>query len=106
MVSTHVLDATRGGPAAELAVRLEGVDGAVLGAGRTDADGRVSDLAARPLQPGVHRLVFDTGAYHATHGQDTFYPLVVLTFAITDAQCQYHVPLLLSPYAYSTYRGS
>ncbi|GAA1642977.1 hydroxyisourate hydrolase [Nonomuraea maheshkhaliensis] len=96
--STHVLDAVTGRPAAGLRVRLEH-DGRVVAEGRTDADGRLKgwDPAA-----GVHRVVFDTGAYLT----ETFYPEVVVTFTVTDPAQHYHVPLLLSPYAYSTYRGS
>ncbi|MEU8398595.1 hydroxyisourate hydrolase [Nonomuraea sp. NPDC048892] len=96
--STHVLDAVTGRPAAGLRVRLEH-DGRVVAEGRTDADGRLKgwDPAA-----GVHRVVFDTGAYL----KETFYPEVVVTFTVTDPAQHYHVPLLLSPYAYSTYRGS
>jgi 5-hydroxyisourate hydrolase len=96
--STHVLDAVTGRPAAGLRVRLEH-DGRVVAEGRTDADGRLKgwDPAA-----GVHRVVFDTGAYL----EETFYPEVVVTFTVTDPAQHYHVPLLLSPYAYSTYRGS
>jgi 5-hydroxyisourate hydrolase len=104
-VTTHVLDATLGRPAAGVPVRLEGPGGAVLGSTRTGADGRAG-LADGPLQEGAHRLVFDTGSYFAARGQDSFYPQVVLTFAVTDPLQHYHVPLLLSPYAYSTYRGS
>ncbi|AQZ64883.1 5-Hydroxyisourate Hydrolase (HIUase) [[Actinomadura] parvosata subsp. kistnae] len=96
--STHVLDAVTGRPAAGLRVRLEH-DGRVIAEGRTDDDGRIGGW-----QPGagVHRVVFDTGAYL----KDTFYPEVVVTFTITDPGRHHHVPLLLSPYAYSTYRGS
>ncbi|MFG1701776.1 hydroxyisourate hydrolase [Nonomuraea sp. M3C6] len=96
--STHVLNAVTGLPAAGLRVRLEH-GGQVIAEGRTDDDGRVKgwDPGA-----GVHRVVFDTGAYLP----ETFYPEVVITFTVTDPQRHYHVPLLLSPYAYSTYRGS
>jgi 5-hydroxyisourate hydrolase len=104
-LSTHVLDAARGRPAAGVPVRLErrADDGwAPVAHGVTDDDGRlsnwVSDLAA-----GVHRLVFDTGAYL---GEAAFYPEVVVTFTITEPAEHHHVPLLLSPFAYSTYRGS
>jgi 5-hydroxyisourate hydrolase len=102
-ISTHVLDAARGRPAAGVPVRLERRDGDAWRAvadGRTDSDGRLAGLAA---VPGVHRLVFDTGAYL---GADAFYPEVVITFRVADAGQRYHVPLLLSPFAYSTYRGS
>ncbi|MEV0384480.1 hydroxyisourate hydrolase [Nonomuraea sp. NPDC050643] len=96
--STHVLDAVTGRPAAGLRVRLEH-DGRVVAEGRTDDDGRI-----KGWEPGagIHRVVFDTGAYL----KETFYPEVVVTFTVTDPAQHHHVPLLLSPYAYSTYRGS
>ncbi|GLY74049.1 hydroxyisourate hydrolase [Actinoallomurus iriomotensis] len=100
-LSTHVLDAARGRPAAGVPVRLERRDGAGwrhVADARTDEDGRVRDLPA-PAE-GVHRLVFDTT------GQSDFYPEVAVAFTVTDPGEHYHVPLLLSPYAYSTYRGS
>ncbi|MEU6710755.1 hydroxyisourate hydrolase [Nonomuraea sp. NPDC046802] len=96
--STHVLDAVTGRPAEGLLVRLEH-DGRVIAEGRTDDDGRIKGWNPGA---GVHRVVFDTGAYL----KDTFYPEVVITFTVTDPGGHYHVPLLLSPYAYSTYRGS
>ncbi|MFC4007665.1 hydroxyisourate hydrolase [Nonomuraea purpurea] len=96
--STHVLDAVTGRPAEGLRVRLEH-DGRVVAEGRTDDDGRIKGWTPGA---GVHRVVFDTGAYL----KDTFYPEVVITFTVTDPGGHYHVPLLLSPYAYSTYRGS
>jgi 5-hydroxyisourate hydrolase len=101
-LSTHVLDATSGRPAAGLAVRLEDADGGSrIAEATTDADGRVGKLVA-DLEPGVYRLVFDTGAYFP----QTFYPQVVVTFRAEGPEQHYHVPLLLSPFAYSTYRGS
>ena len=71
---------------------------------RTDQDGRISEFDSPG--PGVHRIRFDTGAYFAARGVDTFYPEVAVTFVVTDAASHYHVPLLLSPFAFSTYRGS
>lgn len=103
-LTTHVLDAARGCPAVDVAVRLEGADGGVHTTGRTGGDGRAT-LASEPLPEGSYRLVFGSGPYFAARGQETFYPEVVVTFTVTAAQ-RYHVPLLLSPYAYSTYRGS
>jgi 5-hydroxyisourate hydrolase len=106
-LSTHVLDATTGRPAEGVGVRLESnEDGAWRQAaeGVTDADGRVRDLGAPAA--GIHRLVFDTGAWFARRGTPCFYPEVAITFEITEAAAHHHVPLLLSPYAYSTYRGS
>jgi len=111
-LSTHVLDTVSGEPAVGLAVRLgqrkgSGVDeGWVeLSAAETDADGRVRDLAPDGLHPGTYRLVFATAAYFAATGQAGFYPEVAISFTVTDER-HYHVPLLLSPFAFSTYRGS
>ncbi|MCW2494146.1 hydroxyisourate hydrolase [Jatrophihabitans sp.] len=101
-VSTHVLDAVRGVPAAGVAVHLTGASGKGLRSAVTDADGRVPDLAGE-LEPGVYRLTFDVAGYL---GPDTFYPEVTITFRIAEAAAHHHVPLLLSPFAYSTYRGS
>ena len=104
-ISTHVLDAALGRPAAGVAVRLEQPSGRSVEA-VTDADGRVTSFGDGPLEAGEYRLHFDTGAYFATSGRDAFYPEVVVTFRIVDAAQHHHVPLLLSPFAYSTYRGS
>jgi 5-hydroxyisourate hydrolase len=103
-LSTHVLDAALGRPAEGVAVRLSGPAGELASA-RTDADGRVRDLAGE-LPAGVYRLTFDTGGYLATTGTAGFYPEVTVTFQVTDPARHHHVPLLLSPYAYSTYLGS
>ena len=106
-LSTHVLDATAGRPAVGMPVRLEQPDGTVLAIATTDADGRIRDWAdPGAARPGTYRLVFDTGAYFLARGIATFYPEVAVMFAIGDPAEHYHVPLLLSPYAYSTYRGS
>lgn len=105
-ISTHVLDAATGRPAADLAVSLMNAQGTRIGAGRTDADGRVSELGPELLESGTYRLTFATGDYFARTGQDTFYPVVSIDFAVSRSEQQYHVPLLLSPFAYSTYRGS
>ena len=118
-ISTHVLDATMGQPAAGLEVVLSRQDGGrwqELARRRTDPDGRVSDLAAGAgltdadpsAGPGVYRIVFLTEAYLKAQSPaaETFYPEVAVTFRITDPTAHHHVPLLLSPYAYSTYRGS
>jgi 5-hydroxyisourate hydrolase len=108
-LSTHVLDAGSGLPAVGVRVTLDRRvdDGwAPLDNGTTDADGRVRDLAPGGLGAGVHRLVFATGEYFAASGQTGFYPEVLVVFEITDTSRHYHVPLLLSPYAFATYRGS
>ncbi|MFJ8815303.1 hydroxyisourate hydrolase [Amycolatopsis thermoflava] len=103
LVTTHVLDTAAGRPAADVAVRLETIDGTVIAQGHTDDDGRVRDLGPAELDPGVYRLVFDTGAYL---GPDAFFPEVTVAFRITDGTQHHHVPVLLSPFSYSTYRGS
>ncbi|MBH0778259.1 hydroxyisourate hydrolase [Nocardia bovistercoris] len=102
-LSTHVLDAVRGTPATGVGVTLYAGD-EVRGDGRTDGDGRIAALGSA-LTSGTYRLVFDTGAYFARLGVETFYPEVSITFAVTEER-HYHVPLLLSPFAFSTYRGS
>lgn len=101
-VTTHVLDAALGTPAAGVPVQLFAGD-QILATGTTDADGRIPSLGPDILASGPYRLVFDTATYFA--GAPTFYPSVTIDFAVTDA-AHYHVPLLLSPFAYSTYRGS
>lgn len=105
-LSTHVLDAVSGGPAVGVPIELTGADGAVLAEGHTDADGRIGDLGQGHLDAGRYRLRFDTAAYFAATGTRGFYPEIVIAFEITDSAAKYHVPVLLSPYAYSTYRGS
>ncbi|MBF6333826.1 hydroxyisourate hydrolase [Nocardia transvalensis] len=103
-VSTHVLDAVRGIPAVGLTVTLLAVDGTELASSATDLDGRIRELGGE-LPPDTYRLRFDTGGYFAAQQVPTFYPEVTIAFTITGDR-HYHVPLLLSPFAYSTYRGS
>jgi 5-hydroxyisourate hydrolase len=103
-VSTHVLDAVNGRPAMGLAVRLYAGE-ELLGEGVTDDDGRCR-LADGATAFGTHRLVFATGPWFAEQGREAFYPEVVLTFGVAEPAEHHHVPLLLSPFAYSTYRGS
>lgn len=108
-VTTHVLDAARGRPAAGVRVRLERAEGntwETLATEQTDSDGRCASLGPDLLEAGTYRLRFDTGAYFEERRQDAFYPEVVIGFRLTDVDQHYHVPLLLSPFAYSTYRGS
>jgi 5-hydroxyisourate hydrolase len=111
-ISTHVLDTTLGRPAAGVRVILEKIDDAgvsiSLGVGETDGDGRLRDLlpAGEMLLPGDYRLRFDTGAYFSATNRESFYPTVIVEFRVTGPASHYHVPLLLSPYGYSTYRGS
>lgn len=103
-LSTHVLDTAAGRPAVGLRVSLETAEGTLVKEAVTDADGRVGDLAA-DLPTGDHRLRFDTGAWFARQDLPTFYPEVVVAFSVADDE-HFHVPLLLSPFGYSTYRGS
>jgi 5-hydroxyisourate hydrolase len=106
-VSTHVLDASVGQPAAGVFVSLGFLSGAgweAVESGATDGDGRHRFGAA--TSPGTYRLVFGTGGYFAGRGVTAFYPEVTITFTVSEAAGHYHVPLLLSPFAYSTYRGS
>jgi 5-hydroxyisourate hydrolase len=107
-VTTHVLDTARGRPAVGVPVQLSRLDAdvsTVVGAGETDEDGRCAGLAAPELEPGTYRLHFDTAAYFQRTGQEGFFPEVSVTLLLGDAG-HVHVPLLLSPFAYSTYRGS
>lgn len=109
-LSTHVLDTTRGIPAVGVGVELLVKDAQgwrSLARTATDNNGRVLDLV-RPaeLSVGTYRLVFDTASYFLGSRQHSFYPEVMVTICVTDALAHYHVPLLLSPFSYSTYRGS
>ena len=110
-ITTHVLDTSRGRPASGVAVRLE-VEKAggwqQIGDGVTDADGRARDLSPIDLvlTAGAYRLTFATGPYFAAQEIETFYREVVIVFTVSDLAQHYHVPLLLSPFGYSTYRGS
>jgi 5-hydroxyisourate hydrolase len=103
-VSTHVLDSVLGRPAAGVAVRLFAGE-ELLAEGVTDRDGRCR-LTGGATGAGTHRLVFATGQWFAEQGREAFYPEVVLTFAVVEPADHHHVPLLLAPFAYSTYRGS
>jgi 5-hydroxyisourate hydrolase len=108
-LSTHVLDAVSGLPATGLRVALDRRDGdgwQPLGQAFTDDDGRARELASGGLGAGVYRLVFATGEYFTATDQIGFYPEVLVVFEVTGPGRHYHVPLLLSPFAFSTYRGS
>lgn len=113
-ITTHVLDTALGRPAAGVKVTLERLSSKaggtieVLGRGATDEDGRLRDLAppGPALLSGVYRLRFDTGGYFRGQELDGFYPEVTIAFEIHDGLEHYHVPLLLSPFGYTTYRGS
>lgn len=102
--STHVLDAALGQPASAVPVTLHDPEGRAVATAHTDPGGRIAfDVE---LGAGTHRLVFDSSAYFAAADRDTFYPEVAVTFAVDPKQSHYHVALLLSPFAYTTYRGS
>ncbi len=111
-ITTHVLDTATGKPAAGVPVRLERHGGGdrweAIGGGDTDADGRLRTLMPgdAPLAPGVYRLVFDAAHYFRAHGTKAFYPSVIVVFETAPGERHYHVPLLLAPFGYSTYRGS
>ncbi len=103
-LSTHVLDTAAGRPGAGIAVALTRRDGEEIGVGVTDADGRVASIGPERLEAGDYVLRFDTGSYF--QGAIAFYPEVVVVFTIADPGQHYHVPVLLSPYGFTTYRGS
>jgi 5-hydroxyisourate hydrolase len=110
-ITTHILDTSLGRPAANVPVVLDFQTAAGVwteaGRGSTNADGRCKDLLAdKSLQAGTYRLTFDTGAYFSARKIESLYPQVTIIFAVKNAREHYHIPLLLSPYGYSTYRGS
>ena len=110
-ITTHVLDTSRGQPAAGVRVELliqAGESWRHVSRGTTDADGRLRSLlpADAPLAPGVYRLSFDTGSYFGSSGTVAFHPRVTVDFAVADTNAHYHVPLLISPFGYTTYRGT
>jgi 5-hydroxyisourate hydrolase len=110
-ITTHVLDTALGRPAQGIAVLVEihrGDAWVELARGTTNADGRIPNLLpdGTRLQTGTHRFTFDTGGYHRAQGVRGFYPLVQILAQLEEAGGHYHIPLLLSPFGYSTYRGS
>ncbi len=110
-ITTHILDTSKGQPAPEVPVRLDFLDHGEwrpLGRGRTDADGRVKDLVPTDfeMQKGLYRLEFVVSDYFKAQNVKGFYPYVKIVFSIEDPTTHYHVPLLLNPFGYSTYRGS
>lgn len=105
-VSTHVLDAVHGTPATGVGLAVLDEHGDVVTTGITDEEGRAKELLPDDALAGVYTLVFDTAAYFEQSGTQTFYPEVSITFTVLDVDAHHHVPLLLSPFAYSTYRGS
>jgi 5-hydroxyisourate hydrolase len=109
-ITSHVLDTALGRPAQNLGLRLEVYEAAgwrTLASRVTNQDGRVPDLLPEgALARGRYRMVFDTAAYHQAVGQPVFYPEVTIVFELESPTEHYHIPLLLSPFGYSTYRGS
>jgi 5-hydroxyisourate hydrolase len=111
-ISTHVLDIAQGKPATEVPVRLERREPtgewAVLHSSRTDGDGRCVQLLPENevLRAGLYRLAFDTASYHLAQNVESLYPIVQITFQVREGELNFHIPLLLSPYGYTTYRGS
>ena len=110
-ITTHILDISKGCPARDVPVTLERqttTGWEIVGKGATDEDGRLRGLLASEaiLQAGSYRLTFNTETYFAKQQIEGFYPQVTVAFTVKDATQHYHVPLLLSPFGYSTYRGS
>jgi 5-hydroxyisourate hydrolase len=111
-ISTHVLDTAQGKPAKDVPVRLErhesGDEWRLIFSSRTDGDGRCPQLLPEneTLRAGNYRLAFDTASYHLAQKIQGLYPVVEITFQVRDGETHFHIPLLLSPHGYTTYRGS
>jgi 5-hydroxyisourate hydrolase len=111
-VSTHILDLVHGKAASGVSVRLEkqntSGDWQILTSAHTDQDGRCAQLLpdGEDLSAGIYRLSFDTGSYHAAQKSSTLYPVVEVAFQVREGESNFHIPLLLSPNGYTTYRGS
>jgi 5-hydroxyisourate hydrolase len=108
-ITSHVLDTSAGRPASGMTVRLERLDvsdQSPLASATTDGDGRVGEWMPGGVPPGRYRLVFETGAWFHAAGRETLYSEVVVDFEVQDGVPHYHLPLLLAPFGYSTYRGS
>jgi 5-hydroxyisourate hydrolase len=110
-ITTHVLDTSRGRPGAGIHVELESYDGSGwkrVGRGVTDGEGRLRSLTPENagVGSGVYRLTFDTASYFRAQNTTAFYPRVLVEFTVAEGESHYHVPLLLSPFGYSTYRGT
>jgi 5-hydroxyisourate hydrolase len=109
-ISTHVLDIARGGPAADISVHLERQEAPgnwrLLAEARTNQDGRCNLTEKETFQAGLYRLVFETGRYFAGQKIESLYPTVAITFQVHGTESQFHLPLLLSPNGYTTYRGT
>jgi 5-hydroxyisourate hydrolase len=111
MITTHVLDLATGRPAAGVRVVLVSIEDGehtTVATGVTDPDGRLNDLMpqSRRLEAAIYELTFETGIYFSARGVLAFHPSVTVTFEISEGEQDYHVPLLISPYGYTTYRGS
>lgn len=109
MISTHVLDTARGNPAAGVTVRLFRVDAdarELLATGQTDSDGRISPIFGGELAAGTYELLFSAGEYFRAAATATFFEDVPVRFVINSSTRKLHIPLLLAPFAYSTYKGS
>jgi len=111
-ISTHILDTAKGKPAAGVPVRLDRQDSSskwsAIGSAQTDHDGRCAQLLpnGETLREGTYRLTFDTASYFAASHENGLYPAVEITFRVSSGESHFHIPLLLSPYGYTTYRGS
>jgi 5-hydroxyisourate hydrolase len=108
-ITSHVLDTSTGRPAQGITVKLErsgDSNAAPVAAATTDPDGRVRDWLPEGVPPGRYRLVFQTGAWFQATGRETLYSQVIIDFEVKEGVPHYHLPLLLSPFGYSTYRGS
>jgi len=110
-ITTHILDTARGAPARDVSIKLEYLEGKenwhLVGSGKTNSDGRCPQLlpTGHVLAGGTYRISFDTAGYFASQNVETFYPKVDIFFQLRDPHQHYHVPLLLAPWGYSTYRG-
>lgn len=108
-ISTHILDTTRGRPASGVHVALESSAGGAwkkIGEGTTDADGRAKGLMVDSPEPGTYRITFEVAPYFEAQGVAAFYPEVSITFLVAASGQHFHVPLLLNPFGFTTYRGS
>ncbi|HFG6954974.1 hydroxyisourate hydrolase [Acinetobacter baumannii] len=107
MISTHILDTNLGKPAAQVEVKLfHAATHKLIATAITNQDGRVSDFGIKNLGKGAYQLEFEVAPYFSSQQIKTFFPRVCIQFFIEDTNQHYHIPLLISPFAYSTYRGS
>ena len=108
-ITTHVLDTSRGQPASGIMVRLDRLTGArsePVASARTDVEGRVRELTSEPVPTGHYRLSFETAEWFRASGRETLYPEIVIHFSVSESEPHYHIPVLLAPFGYTTYRGS